>query len=263
MIECPMCKLTVSQVCKSHFIPQHVYRRFRRMVEEGNKLNYIDSKFDTYVLPMELTRNLLCSKCELKLKVNGEDYFSEMCLPKTDKSDVSKLYKILYKKLIPVWNASGKLAPQISIGQGFSDGIDIDKLYYFAISMFWRGTFEWKQHYIPIRIQDELKEKIRLYLYDKDKHPLNFKVEVVPAFWSLRFGAIFPAEKKQDGQFFFSISSFDFHLDLSKAVKPFFYHSPITILASPSLDSKAYKVFIKKHNGSTERGKVKKELSWL
>jgi len=263
MYNCPMCTNDVPIILNSHFLPHHVYRRSRKMLSEGKTLNYVDSENNTYVLPRELKKHLLCPDCEHKLKIHGEDYFAEECLSPINKVDAANLFKIAKHKLIPIWDSGGDLAPQVSIGPGFANEIKMDDLYYFAISMFWRGTFDWGSNYKSIEIDDATKEKMRLYLFDKIANPLNFRVEIVPAFWTLRFGVIFPARKKKEDNFLFSIFSFDFHIDLSKPVTRFFNHSPVVLLASPSLDEKMHNTFSKKHETAVERGKIDKSVTWL
>ncbi len=60
MYNCPMCTKDVPIICDSHFIPRHVYRRSRKILQEGKTLNYADSKNDIYVLSKELKKYLLC-----------------------------------------------------------------------------------------------------------------------------------------------------------------------------------------------------------
>ncbi|WP_269564273.1 hypothetical protein [Kosakonia radicincitans] len=263
MYNCPMCTEDVPKICDSHFIPHHVYRRSRKMLQEGKTLNYADSKNDTYVLPKELKKYLFCPECEHKLKINGEDYFSEKCLSPVNKVDVAELFKIAKYKLIPIWNEGGNLAPQVSIGPGFANEIKMNDLYYFAISIFWRGTFEWGSNYKPIEINEHTKEAMRLYLYDKETNPLNFRVEIAPAFWTARYGVLFPARKKEKDNFVFSIFSFDFHIDLSRPVTRFSNHNPVSLLASPSLDVKMHNTLSRKHETAVERGKIDKAITWL
>ncbi|MCA5931843.1 hypothetical protein [Pectobacterium versatile] len=233
------------------------------MLSEGKTLNYADSKNDTYILSKELKKYLLCPDCEYKLKINGEDYFAEKCLSPVNKPDVAELLKIAKSKLIPIWNAGGRLAPQISIGPGFASEIEMNDLYYFAISIFWRGTFEWGSNYKPIEINEHTKEEMRLYLFDKEKNPLNYRVDIVPAFWTPRFSVIFPTRKKGKDNFLFSIFSFDFHIDLTRPVTRFSNHTPVALLASPSLDVKMHNAFARKHEAAVERGKIDKNITWL
>lgn len=263
MHNCPMCTLNVPTLRDSHFIPHHVYRRSRKMVAEGKTLNFADSENNTYTLPKEIKKHLLCPCCEHKLKINGEDYFADNCLSPLRKESVAKLLKVAKFKLIPLWNSGGNLAPQVSIGPGFSNEIKMEDLYYFAISIFWRGTFEWDSHYKPIEIDEKVKEEMRLYLYDKEANPLNYQVEVAPAFWTPRFSIIFPTRKKGKDRYLFSIFSFDFHIDLSKPKKRFFDQSPVTLLASPSLDVQVHNAFARKHGAAVERGKIDKTITWL
>lgn len=263
MFICPMCTENVPKICDSHFIPHHVYRRSRKMLSEQKTLNYADSKNNIYVLPKELKKHLLCPSCEYKLKINGEDYFSKKCLPQTNEVDVAELFKIAKYKLIPIWSTGSNLASQVSIGPGFASEIKMDNLYYFAISIFWRGTFEWGSNYKSIEINENIRERMRLFLYDKDTNSLNFRVEIVPAFWTERFSIVFPARKKEKDNFLFSIFSFDFHIDLSKPVTHLSNHSPVALLASPSLDVKMYNTLSRKHEAAVERGKIDKNVSWL
>lgn len=263
MHKCQMCNFDVAHICDSHFIPQHVYRRARHIAMQGRSINYIDSRNDAYVLGKELKRHLLCAECEHQLKINGEDYFSKNCLPPADKSDVAKLFKLACSKLLPLWNDGGELAADISIGPGFASEIQMEALYYFAISIFWRGTFEWGSNYRPIEIDKRVKEEMRLYLFDKKSYPLNYQIEVVPAFWTPRFSVVFPTRIKPRGCFLFSIFSFDFYVNLTKVVSRFNDCPPITLLASPSRDWSLYLVLTEKHGDAIGRGKIIKNATWL
>lgn len=258
-----MCTRDVPKICDSHFIPRHVYRRSRKIMKKGTEINFADSKNNMYVLPKELKKKLLCPECEHKLKINGEDYFSKKCLPPGHKADVAELFKIAAYKLIPLLKAGDNLVSQVSIGTGFANEIEMSDLYYFAISIFWRGTFEWGSNYEPIEISEHIKEAMRLYLFNKEANPLNFRVEIVPAFLTDRFSIVYPARKKEKDNFVFSIFSFDFHIDLSRAVSRFSNHNPVYLLASPSFDVKMYNTLSRKYEGVVERGRIEKNLTWL
>ncbi|SIP87993.1 hypothetical protein [Aeromonas hydrophila] len=263
MYHCPMCNKDVAKVCDSHFIPHHVYRRFRAMLKPGKTLNYGDSNNDTYILPRELKKHLFCRDCEHKLKINGEDYFAEKCMPSIDEEfDMPEALKIAQAKMIPLYHSLAKTCNHVSIGPGFTNGINMEDLYYFAISIFWRGTFEWDGKYNSVKIDMQTKEEMRLFLLDRNANPLSYEVEVAPVFFTERYQLTFPTKIKKNNSLFFSILFLDFHINLDKPASKHSKNSPIKLLASPSLDNAVHRLFSKKHRELVERGKVDKNVSW-
>lgn len=263
MYHCPMCNQNVSKICDSHFIPHHVYRRLRGMLAPERTLNYADSKNDTYILARELKKHLFCTDCEHKLKINGEDYFAEQCMPPINELDMPDALKIAQAKLIPLYHSLARTCSHVSIGPGFANGINMEDLYYFAISIFWRGTFEWDGKYIPIEIDMQTKEEMRLFLLDRDANPLSYQIDVAPVFFTERYQVTLPTKIKRRNSLFFSILYLDFHIDLDKPVGRHSKSSPIKLLVSPSLEKEIHKLFSNKHQILVERGKVDKSISWL
>ncbi|EEZ6118380.1 TPA: hypothetical protein SHY07_003589 [Escherichia coli] len=260
-----MCREEVDKLEDSHLFPKQVYRRARNMVAEGKNLNITDKDGNTYILSKEVKSYLLCKDCEGKLSRYGENYYARMCLPPLNRADVSKFFKIAKGKVIPFWNSANlapKIAPNVSIGSGFLQGIDVDSIYYFAISILWRATFDVWNGYLPIKINEEVKEELRAYLLDPENNDLSYKVEIAPSFWFPRFGNLFPVETKRPNFYFFSIFEFDFYIDLTAKVRKLSNNVALHVLADPYRCKYAYEALKKTIVKAKSRGKVDKTISW-
>ncbi|CRJ41876.1 hypothetical protein EU766_20725 [Salmonella enterica subsp. enterica serovar Typhimurium] len=262
---CPMCREEVDKLEDSHFLPKQIYRRARNMVAEGKNLNMTDKEGNTFILSKEVKSYLLCKDCEGKLSKYGENSYARMCLPPLNRADVSKFFKIAKGKVIPFWNNASldpRIAPNVSIGSGFLQGIDVDSIYYLAISILWRATFDVWNGCIPIKINEEAKEELRAYLLDPVNNDLSYKVEIAPSFWIQRYGTFFPVETKRPKFYFFSIFEFDFYIDLTTRVKKLSNNVPLHVLADPYRCKYAYEALKRTIVKAKPRGKVDKTISW-
>ncbi|EFO1599799.1 hypothetical protein DWS26_23725 [Escherichia coli] len=262
---CPMCRKEVDKLEDSHFFPKQVYRRARNMVAKGKNLNMIDKDGNSYILSKEVKSYLLCKDCEGKLSRYGENYYARMCLPPLNRVDVPKFFKIAIGKLIPFWYSASldlKRVPSVSIGSGFLQGIDVDSIYYFAISILWRATFDVWNGYLPIKINEDVKEELRAYLLDPENNDLSYKVEIAPSFWFSRFGVIFPVETKRPNFYFFSIFDFDFYINLTAKVRKLSNNVALHVLADSYRSQYAYAALKRIIENAKERGNVNKTISW-
>lgn len=161
-----------------------------------------------FKLGKEITQHLLCETCEGKLSKNGEDYFARVAMLAPDAQSPPLLFRVLYVSLIPLWNRMD--ARRFSLGSHLIPQIDSKSIFYFAISMFWRGGLEGWKAYDHVIYEDGLMELMRTFLLGQGKLP-GYIVRVLPSFWAEKYDAVLPL--KHRGIPFFSIYMYDFYLE--------------------------------------------------
>lgn len=181
-----------------------------------------------FKLGPEITQYLLCECCERRLSENGENYFAKFAVPKSGDTAPPALYRILYKSLLPLWNRMGAL--RFSLGSRFFLTVESDRIFYFAISMFWRGGLDGWRGYQPVIYDNGLMEAMRNFLLGRGCLS-GYIVRVVPSFWADKYGAVLPL--KHRGKPFFSISMYDFYLEkLSEGTRKYAARSATPIIYS-------------------------------
>ncbi|KAF0255786.1 hypothetical protein [Pseudomonas putida] len=202
---------------KSHFLPKAVYRYFNNFRAEGTKL-LLRSEEQKKIFSMrrQIFQSLLCDTCEGHMSSEGEDYYSKMVLKIDTENELpSPVYRILINGLLPSWNAPTKIyGPSLilSVGSNLLPSIESQKLYHFAIGMFWKATFENWEHCQAIPLERDLIDEMRRFLRGGD-YPRGHIVRIVPSLWRAKYGVAFPT--LVNGQPFFSIQQFDFYLEKS------------------------------------------------
>ena len=201
----------------SHFLPKAVYRYFNRSKLEGTKL-LIRPKDDAKVFSMstQVAQHLLCDACELLMTKQGEDYYlSEMMKIDVNAKTQSPVYKILFHRLLPVWRPISERYPDaiLNAGSTMLPEIESQKLYHFAIGMFWKATFKGWKHCPPMPLDASVVEQMRRFLRGGD-FLQDYIVKIVPSFWNAKFAVSFPTMVRTHP--FFSIQSFDFYLEKSE-----------------------------------------------
>lgn len=165
---CKLC-LKKKDLQDSHYLSAGLYKIARKrggpVVRTPKIIVGIDKQVREY---------LLCRDCEQLFNINGESYV----LPLVKQSDVDF-------PLLTMLNNHTPMAEGQNNGSAFSGsevGIDTDKLGYYALSMFWRGSVSaWKtlgQQTTSVYLTPDNQEAIRRFLLEMTEWPPGISVQV-------------------------------------------------------------------------------------
>lgn len=200
---------------KSHFLPKHVYKHLNDAKAEDTKLLLrTQEKNKVFSMGTQIVQPMLCDTCETLMSKHGEDYIAKVML-KTDviNEQQSPIYMDLLNGLFPSWKPQGLNFDRqliFSVGAKLLPGIDAERIYHFAIGMFWKATFDGWRHCRAMPLEPSLIEKMRGFLRGGE-YVTDYIVRIVPSFWKPRHGVTFPALLQ--GNPFFSIQQFDFYFE--------------------------------------------------
>jgi hypothetical protein len=189
MTPCRLCSRQNVDLRESHLLPRAFYARIRK----------VSGSDPVIVTPTQITQKsrqvktfLLCSSCEDRLSKRGEKWTLEN-YPQVDGS-------------FPIQNALSKATP---IKEQSSDkyykgdsvqGISLDKLAYFAVSVFWRaGAYQWnfmdQTHQLSL---GPYENALRLYLLDQASFPNRAALHIlVSPTQEHRDGVLFPSTYRE------------------------------------------------------------------
>jgi hypothetical protein len=160
---CELCRQT-GKLHESHFIPRALYKLLRHS-NNGNDNPVLISKKISTQKSFQMKQPLLCSACERRFSVNGENYV----LPLLSKRDRFPLYERL-KLALPMYTTPDKMAFRCP-----AVGIDGEKLGYFALSLLWRAAVRsWR---MPdggttfVQVDAVSLESLRAYLAGESAFP--------------------------------------------------------------------------------------------
>jgi len=159
--KCALC-LRVSELQKSHLIPQGIYRAIQ---EPGHVVRnpVLVTAATTVETSEQVSDFLLCKSCETRFQQCGEDWVMKNGPRRNGRFP---LRDALRKSSTGRTIATGELytAP-------FDGGFDLKKLMYFAASIFWRSSVHhWNgfEHLMTrAKLPDTLEEGLRLHLLGK------------------------------------------------------------------------------------------------
>ncbi|WP_153230179.1 hypothetical protein [Alcaligenes faecalis] len=222
-------------------MPQSVYRSYRGLLAPGTALRMIqDSRI--FNLGKEISQYLLCDDCEGLFSKNGEDYFAKNMLP-SKQNPIPEFLNILKICLIPNWNNMFSYSPHYgltSLGlSGVLVPVNSKAIFYFAISIFWRGGISGWKGYSTIEYDEGLMDKMRSFLLGEGSLSGYF-LRVVPSFWREKYGFVLPCIFK--GNPFFSIGMCDFYLE--KDLRNAFFslaEAPVLYMADTRRSEDAYR----------------------
>ena len=152
--KCALC-LKTRELCDSHLLPAAFYR----ILAEGEVV--VVDKDKTAVLTSAQARaHLLCSDCETRFNREGEDWVLKNCW----RSPKRFLLHSALAAAIPFFDKNGA---RVYKGREIS-GINIEKLTYFGLSVFWRASV-CNPHFGRVNRQYQLQlgpyqNALRLYL---------------------------------------------------------------------------------------------------
>jgi hypothetical protein len=214
---CRLCLLEAADLCDSHYIPRAMYKYNRAaelrtphpVVLAGGKPKQGTAQIRDYVL---------CQGCENRFRLNGETWVLAN-IPHD------------YGGPFPLQVAANAIAPtiiesdRILIAGKTTPGFDIEKLIYFAASIFWRGAaHRWGPvdgSEVPVVHLGPYQEELRLFLLGQAPFPADVSLTVMLwPFEKVPPAALFPCASPVTGwkRYWFYISGLGFVLDFGKSV---------------------------------------------
>lgn len=164
-----VCKLCLRQkdLLSSHFLPAAAYKSLLNP-EETNPSPYLMSGTKTVESSRQIKDYVLCGDCERLFNENGERWV----LARMAREGKFPLREIL-RKAIPIRSIPGLT----TYAAGAIAEIDVDKLEYFALSVFWRAAVhDWKpivgEKYERLEL-GPYRERLREYLLGIAPFPPN------------------------------------------------------------------------------------------
>ncbi|MBD8108675.1 hypothetical protein [Erwinia persicina] len=189
---CALC-LKEKELMDSHFFPKFVYRSMNKIKKD--KTEKILLKNDRSAAPLfhEIKKFFLCSCCEKKLNINGEDYTARLITPS---KNLPPKINIIYSKNLPC---------NILYHTSQIEDLDNEKIVYFATSMFWRALSDW-YGYCALKFPENIISDMRNVLYYKVK-PSSYIIISMPLFLFEQYSIIFPKKYQRkdiyNGDFYY------------------------------------------------------------
>lgn len=184
---CALCK-DLSVLQDSHLMPKALYRLLRSP-ELLNPHPTVISREAIMETSRQAKTFLLCAACEQRFHRNGEDWMMRNCCRASDQF-------LLRETLLSV--SPGYFDGQVAVYSGKTANVDLAKLVYFAVSVFWRAAVS---HWIvestrlePLELGTGFTEQIRLFLLGEESFPTDAAITTeVLAFHEASLGtAVFP-----------------------------------------------------------------------
>lgn len=157
----------------SHFMPAALYQELNDPTGPIKHMIVVTRK-STFQNPEQFHMPLLCQACEIRFQQGGEDWVLAMRY----RSDGSFPLRDLLQRATPV--SSNK---ETSVFDARSiNGVDVDRLLYFAASIFWRaGIADWATKFADapkIDLMPEIMAKFANYLLGKGAFPSETSLNV-------------------------------------------------------------------------------------
>jgi hypothetical protein len=163
---CKLCRLE-KNLQSSHFLPAALYKSLLNP-EETNPSPYLMSATKTVESSRQIKDYVLCADCERRLNENGERWV----LAHMAREGKFPLREML-RKATPIRSIPGLT----TYAAGMIAEIDVDKLEYFALSVFWRAAVhDWKPLFGDQYERLELgpyRELLREFLFGVAPFPSN------------------------------------------------------------------------------------------
>jgi hypothetical protein len=214
-----ICKLCDKHrdLCDSHYVPAVVYKYSRG--KELTNPNPVMLRGDSPKQGTIQARDyVFCEECERRLNENGERWISKI-IP----DDYGAPFPLLeaLKKANPVTREPGRVRLSTV---GVRD-VEIEKLLYFAASVFWRGAVhEWPDFEgcpVPTLDLGDHRDRLKLYLRGEQPFPSDLYITVMLwPFEKVPPGLIFPDTYPNATwkRLWFYISGIGFVLDVGSKV---------------------------------------------
>lgn len=202
--KCKLC-LRTKKLRDSHYLPKSVYRSaLAKQLKNPHPVVIANGQWKQ--VSDQLRGPVFCANCEQKLNKNGETWVMARTPHKYE--EIFPLQKALltiersaFQDRLDIYQVRGK------------EGFDLDKLIYFGLSIFWRGSVHrWKSTsgaYAPQFSLGEYEEPLRLFLLGKrsppngvvltldvwpysSRHQLSYPVEELPMAKCRRYWFVVP-----------------------------------------------------------------------
>ncbi|MXZ71325.1 MAG: hypothetical protein F4Z04_07445 [Acidobacteria bacterium] len=159
--KCALC-LKTRELCDSHLLPAAFYR-----ILDDNEVVVVDKDKTAVLTSAQARAHLLCSDCEARFNRGGEDWVLKNCWRSPKRF-------LLHSALATAIPFSDKNGARVYKGRQIS-GIDIEKLTYFGLSVFWRASV-CNPHFGRVKRQHQLRlgpyqDPLRLYLLGTTRMP--------------------------------------------------------------------------------------------
>jgi hypothetical protein len=168
---CELCH-ALADLRDSHYLPKAGYKKARTAALK-NPNPVVLSNSQARQSSSQVRDYKFCNACEKRFNEGGESWVLKR-VP-TDYGDPFWVHALLNSRT-PTVNGNNLLFPQASIPE-----VDMEKLVYFAVSIFWRGTRQWTpvEGGRPPRLYLGRHEKaVRAYLLGRGKLPDDVVITV-------------------------------------------------------------------------------------
>lgn len=172
---CGLC-LQHKELQNSHLLPAAIYRQFRDPSAEFGPNPVLVSRTRAFTSSVQVSSPFLCSDCELRFSVDGENYVVTQCANRNGSFKLRQLLQTVSplidnkKHQFSAYNIQGLL------------GDKVEQYLYFSASVFWRASaHSWKiggGQVGKISLGDKYQEQFRLYLLGESTFPENARVYV-------------------------------------------------------------------------------------
>ena len=175
---CRLCLESNIELRDSHLLAAAFYKH---MTYSGGHIQVTPKKEHTS--NKQVSDYLLCNDCENKFNTNGENWVSMNYCKKIGSFPIQKA---LFEATPICEQTNGKY-----YNGDLVKGIDLNKLAYFAISVFWRaGAHQWNFHdHTNKLVFGKYEEYLRLYLLGEAKFPNEAALQIfispseIPKLW--------------------------------------------------------------------------------
>jgi len=210
-----ICKLCLKErrLVLSHFMPKAAYRSLRSVIMKNANPTMV-TKDAMVRTSYQMADYVLCEECEARFDRLGERWV---------------LPRIASKTVFPLLDAVRKAPIDQEIPGAASHAcsgipeINVEKLTYFAMSIFWRAAVhDWKGMVSNIELGPYL-ERIRLWLLDREPFPRDMSLLVTLAAENKNVFTIIPPLQMQATPyhvFLFYVPGVEFVLYVGKEVVP-------------------------------------------
>jgi hypothetical protein len=218
-VERGICKLCLLEkdLLDSHFLPAATYKSLLQPKMQ-NPHPYFMSPTKTVETSRQIKDYVLCGECEQRFNENGERWVL---------SQIARDGGFPLQETLRLATPIQSMGPLKIYGAGAIPKIDVDKLEYFALSVFWRGAVhDWKTFFGATYERLQLgpyRESLRQYLLG-GPFPRNVETVISVCEEEEFASAMFPptaGERNQEGRAYsFLIPGIQFSMAMGKRLKP-------------------------------------------